>query len=327
MADRSKVVFTGTQNSHKSRLVKAFQQYENLESFTKIPDGVWGSTATINIKATVSSYNYNIALKSSELDFEFDIPFDDNLEANEGEIVVYNLSNSTIQVLTKIIAERKKTDKKESLTIEAGYEGDTGIVFKGYMTKVLTVQEGADKVTTIKVIDDIEAKENYEDSFSGEKASAILNKLLNVLKQKTNLTIAKSGNYPRDYTYESVSVDEPLESAIKKYSEVCGVSTIISKGNVYCCSLKDIDDVAVFNVSADTGLIGSPSPYTEEISAEDGSYTIEGVELDLLLQHRLSTGSVINLSSKDYRGKYYVKSGSHTFNQSESITHIVAVRG
>lgn len=327
MAKKSRIVLSENPNSHKSRLVKAFQEYKNLTSFKEIPDGVWGSTATINIKATVSSYNYNITIKSSDLDFEFDVPFDDNLEANEGEIVVYNLSDNTIKLLSQIISGRKKSSKKESLTIEAGYGKDTGIVFKGYMTKVSTKIEGADRVTTIKVIDDIEAKENYEDSFSGEKASAILNKLLNVLKKKTNLTIAKSGNYPRDYTYESVSIDEPLESAIKKYSEVCGVSTIISKGNVYCCKLKQIDGTAVFDVSSDTGLIGSPSPYIEEIYAEDSSYTIEGVEFDMLLQHKLSTGSVINLKSRNYSGIYYVKSGSHTFSQDESITHIVAVRG
>ena len=323
MAKNSKVISTGNQNRHTSRLVKAFQAYENLENFKKMPDGVWGSKAEIKISLSP----YTITLKSSELDFEFDIPFDDNLEANEGEIVVYNLSDNTLKLLAKMIKERKKNSKKESLTIEAGYEGDTGVIFKGYMTKVLTTTEGADRVTTIKVIDDIETKENYEDSFSGQKASAILDKLLSVLKTKTNLTIAKSGNYPRDYTYDSVSIDEPLETAIKKYSEVCGVSTIISKGNVYCCKLKDIDNTSVFEVSSDTGMIGNPSPYSEEVQAEDGSYTIEGIEFDMLLQHRLSTGSVINSKSKAYSGTYYVKSGSHIFNENEAVTHIIAIRG
>ena len=148
-----------------------------------------------------------------------------------------------------------------------------------------------------------------------------------MLVSKTNLTKAKV-KLARDHTYsDSVSIDEPLESAIKKFSEVCGVSTIISKGNIYCCKLKEIDNTGIFDVSEDTGMIGSPCPFTEEVTAEDYTDTIEGFEIDMLFQHRMSTGAVINLSSKDYKGKYYVKSGSHTFNGSECVTHIKVVEG
>ena len=158
MAKYSSVISTGNENSHTSRLIKSFQSIENLEDYKIKPEGVWGSKAEINISLSP----YTITLKSSELDFDFDVPFDDDLEANEGEIVVYNLSDNTIKLLAKMIKERNKTSKKEKLTIEAGYEGDTGVVFKGYMTKVSTVMEGADRVTTIKIIDDVESKENLE---------------------------------------------------------------------------------------------------------------------------------------------------------------------
>lgn len=323
MANKSKVIIRNNE-SHTSRLIKSFQSIENLEPYEIKPKGVWGSTATININYTIDSTNYDITYKFEDMDFEFDIPFDDNLEANEGEIIIYNLSNNDISRLQEIVKKRNKGVKKERVTITAGYEKDTGVVFQGYITKVSTVQEGADRVTTLKVIDDIECKENLEMSESGA-ASTILATLIDMLVDKTNLNKAKM-SFARDYIYsDSVSIDVPLESAIKQFSEVCGVSTFIRKGNIYCCKLNEIDTSNVFEVSENTGMIGSPQPFTEEIESGDDTYTVEGFEIDMLFQHKISIGSVIQLRSRDYRGTYYVQSGNHIFNESEAITHIKAI--
>lgn len=329
--NKSRVVISENENSHRSRLIKSFQSIENLEDYKINPEGTWGSTATINIyyvedtRSGISfNLGHNITFNSNELDFEFNIPFDDDLEANEGEIIIYNLSNSTISKLQNVIKTRDRNSKKEKVTITAGYEGDTGVVFEGYMTKIITTHEGADRVTTIKIVNDIEAKETLELTETG-LASTILEKLINILVGKTNLTKAKI-KIARDHIYnDSVSIDETLEAAIKRFSEVCGVSTIISKGSIYCCKLNEIDHTSVFEVSEDTGMIGSPQPFTEEVLVEDETYTIEGFEIDMLLQHRMSTGSVINLKSRDYKGTYYVQSGEHIFNESETITHIKVV--
>ncbi len=325
MANRSRVIMPVNENSHRSKLIKSFQSIENLEDFKTKPEGVWGSTATISILYEYDSGSQTIkntlTFESDKLDFEFTIPFDDDLETNEGEIIIYNLSKFTVNELSAIIKYRKARSIKEKVTITAGYEGDTGVIFQGYMTKVSTKQENADKVTTIKVVSDIEVKENLELSRTGS-AQAILTELLGMLEDRTHLAIAKK-NFKRDYTYSnSQTIDGSLEEAIKKYSEVCGVSTIINKGNIYCCKLNEIDDVSIFNVSEDTGMIGSPQPFSEEVTAEEYTEVIEGFEIDMLLQHRMGTGAVINLSSKGYSGTYYVQSGTFTFNQSESTTHI-----
>lgn len=303
MAKRSKVVTTYSEDIHKSRLIKSVQLVENLDDYTEKPTGVWGSTAVIK--------SGGVTIKSVDLDVEFDIPFDDNLEANEGEIIVYNLSDNTI----------KQLKKDAKITIEAGYENDTGIIFEGYIVKVLTERDDADKVTTIKVKDDIQKKESLNLTYaSGSTAQYILKDLIN----KTGLPIGKL-NFARDWTYDNdVTVDEDIESAIRKYSEVCGVSTFVVKGKIYSCSLKNFDTVE-FNVSEETGMIGSPMPYTEESTAEDYTDVVEGFEIDMLLQHRMSAGSVINLDSEQYKGKYRVKSGNHTFNISECVTKIKVV--
>ncbi len=337
MANKSRVILTENENSHRSRLIQAFKSLDNLEDYSKTPEGLWGCTATINIKCEYANSTEqvidDITFKSVDLDFEFVIPFDDNLEANEGEIIIYNLSNATLAKLSTLVTERNKKLKKRKVTITAGHKGDTGVLYQGYITKIHTGKENADRVTTIKVVDDVEAKENLEESVSG-KASDILIDLINRLVKKTNLSKGKiTKKFPQDYTYsDSVTLDKSLEASIKEFSEVCAVSTMISKGAIYCCKLNEIDNTSVFNVSSDTGMIGSPQPFVEEVAVkndtettDDDTRTVKGFEIDMLLQHRMSTGAVINLSTMQYEGTYYVQSGEHRFNNSECVTHIKAI--
>lgn len=303
MNQKTKVVLSGSGSKHKSHLVKALQAI-NLKDFSQTPSGVWGSEATIKCG--------DVTIKSSELDFEFVIPFDDNLEANEGEIIVYNLSDKTILSL----------HANDSLSVEAGYKGDTGVIFKGFLKKKHTHREGADRITTLKIIDDIGKKESINLSFSsGTKASYILEELL----KKTGLPIAKF-RVARDWTYDKdVTIDETLESAIKTYSEVCGISTFTRHGSIYSCALSYVPNDGVFNVNTETGMIGSPSPFEETTTAENYSDTKKGYEVEMLLQHRMAAGALINLTSDIYKGKCYVKSGEHRFNESECITTVKAV--
>ena len=314
MAKYSKVILTENSRNHISRLVKSVQSLKNLEDYSTKPSGVWGSTATIKCN--------NVTIKSSELDFEFAIPFDDDLESNEGEIIVYNLSNRTINELKNEVKERN------SLTIEAGYEGDTGVIFSGVITKVHSKREGADVATTIRVVDGFPTSTEefiesgkLEESYDGVPAKDILKALLDA----EGSTIAKF-EVESDYEYEnSVSIGDDLQGEIKKLSEVCGVSTFKSKGKIYCCTLEKVSNGITFNVSEDTGMIDSPSPFEEVVTVGDKEKTIKGFEIEMLLQHRAAVGAIVNLTSEQYKGKYYIKSGTHRFNQSECTTSIKVV--
>lgn len=301
---KSRVVIQSNPNKHQSRLVLATKLASEIENFPSETEGVFGSTATIK--------SGNVTLKSDELDFEFTVPFDDNLELDEGEITVYNLSTATIREL--------KVNKP--LTIEAGYKGDTGLVFGGFITKVSTKREGADKVTTIKVIDSLTRdKASINDETTSERSAK---KILQSLINRTGLTRAYV-NIKEDYTYENdVTLDGSLIEEIKKFSEACNVSTFMRNGSIICCNLSDFTEVN-FVVSEETGMIGSPEYYSEEVTIEDKTRTIEGLDIEMLLQHRISAGAVIQLDSKDYKGKYRVRSGTHTFSNSEAITSIKVV--
>ena len=305
----SKVIITEHSHNHISRIIKAAQAL-NLEDFSTKPSGVWGGTATIKCN--------NVTIKSTDLDFEFTTPFDDNLEANEGEVLVYNLSDNTINQL-KI---------GEKITIEAGYEGDTGVIFDGEIRKVYSQREGADRATIIKFIDgfttsteELIEEGKLEESYDGELAKNILKAMLvaegsPIAKFKVN----------SDYEYEnSVSIGDDLQAEIKKHSETCGVSTFKSRGKIYCCKLEDVSNGITFDVSEDTGMIGSPSPFEEVVTIGDKEETIKGFDIEMLLQHRAAVGAIVNLKSEQYKGKYYIKSGTHRFSQGEATTSIKVV--
>lgn len=298
----SLLITSNSQNKHRSRLVKAMQSVTQGE-FSAIPKGVFGSEAKIICNGAT--------ILSSELDFEFDIPFDDNLVPNEAEIIIYNLTDDTIS----------RFKKKSKISVEAGFTGDTGVVFNGYVSKVSTKQEDVDKITTIKCLDDMTTKTVDNITYSaGKKASYILKDLL----KKTNTPIAVF-KVRRDYTYtDKVTVDGDLMENIQKYAEVCGISVFVSKGKIYARYIKDGDNLN-FTLSEDTGLIGSPESFEEEQTAEDFKETVKGYKGECLLQHRMTTAGIITLKSMSANGNYRIRSGRHRFNPDEAITEFEAI--
>lgn len=298
MPDTSRAVMQDGKTDARSALVKAFDTWTTPYDIR--PNGVFGSVATIK--------SGQVTISSETLDVEFDVPFDDDMEANEAEIVVYNLSDNTI----------KQLKKNAEITITAGYTGDTGVLFKGYISKVKTTREGADRVTTIYALDDI--KEHKIESLSfkaGTKASYILETLI----KKTGIPVAVF-KVRRDHTYKDAeTVDGDLMNNIKKYATVCGISVYVSKGKIYARYIKEGDNIN-FNVNTDTGMIDSPAAYTEEVKAEDFKETVNGYEVEMLLQHRMCAGAIVNLKSKDASGKFRVCSGRHSFSAFETVTKI-----
>lgn len=298
MTDSSHVVMQTSGNKARSALVKAFETWTT--PFDIKPDGVFGFTATLQ--------SGNVTISSETLDFEGYVPFDDDMEPNEADFTVYNLSDNTI----------KQLKKGAALSCTAGYKGDTGVMFSGFITKVKTVYEGADKVTTIYAMDDIKDHTLESLSFAkGTKASYILRTLID----KTGIPVA-AFKVRRDHTYkDGQTVDGDLMDNISKYADVCGISVYVNKGKVYARHIKEGDNLN-FVVSSETGMIGSPSPYTEEIMAEDFTETVNGYEVNMLLQHRMCAGAIVSLKSKSGSGTYRVCSGVHTFSPDEAKTQI-----
>ena len=307
MLMKKSFVIKGTGRDLDSRIVESIRHLESeiiLETEQADTSGLYHHTVTIKIG--------DITIDNEELDCEFDIPFDDDTEADEAEIIVYNISDTTIQNI--------KRDAQISVT--AGYGDDTGIIFSGIISKVRSYYSGNDRVTEIYAIDQAVLKERELKSKSyakGTKASKILQDLISQVGIPVAVFAPK-----RDHTYKDKStVDGGLMENIRKYAKVCGVSAYICKGQIYARHILDGDGLD-FTLSSDTGLL-SLSEFEEEQTAEDFKDTVKGYEMTMLLQHRITTASLIHVQSRNVSGVCRVREGSHTYDGTDFLTKVKAI--
>ena len=254
----------------------------------------------------------DVTIDNQDLDVEFEIPFDDDTEADEAEIIVYNISDLTIQNIKK----------DAQISVTAGYWSDTGVIFSGVISKVKTYYSGEDRATEIYAIDQASLQERELKSISYAKGTTA-SKILRDLVSQVGLPVAVFSP-KRDHTYKDKStVDGGLMENIRKYAKVCGVSAYICKGQIYVRHILDGDGLD-FTLSSDTGLL-SLSEFEEEQTAEDFKDTVTGYEMTMLLQHRITTASLIHVQSRNVTGTYRVREGSHTYDGTDFLTKVKAI--
>lgn len=301
------LVVEGETSGKRSGIVEAFRLLEgelSRETVGADYGGLYKHSVTIQIG--------DATIRNDRLDCEFDIPFDDDAEANEAEVIIYNLSDATIQNIKK----------NTRITITAGYGDDTGIIFSGFISKVRSYYGEMEKITEIYAIDDLNREEQEIQSASyapGTSATAILRELV----AKTGLPLA-TFSVKRDYIYaDGTTVDGNLMESIRKQAQVCGVSAYVCKGQVYVRPISE-GDALEFNLSVNTGLL-SLSEFEEEQNAEDFKDIVRGYEITSLLQHRITTASIVNIRSKNVSGTYRVREGSHTYDGTSFLTKVKAI--
>lgn len=301
-----------TENKHFTRLITALEMTETAE--LKMPENAQFGFRAILQTPTVILENISPSNQNG-FDMEFDIPFDEDMVANEAEFTVYNLTASTAN----------KFKVGNSISMKAGYGKDIGVVFEGYISKVKTVREGVDRKTTIYALDDVKYSPQMMDEKTYSKnttAQTILKDLLNRLGLE--IAVFKP---QRDHVYKSeTKIDGSIVENIKTYSDVCGVSTYIYKQKIYCRPIWDGDNLH-FNVNSDTGMIGSPEPFEEQKSSEEYTDTVYGYEIEMLLQHRISTAGIVKMSSKEYGGEYRITSGAHSYDGLSATTKFKCLHG
>ncbi|MGN0243474.1 MAG: phage protein [Lachnospiraceae bacterium] len=254
-----------------------------------------------------------ITIDNDTLDCDFEIPFDDDVEANIADISIYNLSKDT----------RNKINGDEKITVEAGYGKDTGIIFSGYIKKVKHIWEDLDLITDITAIDSKKRKEHKADKKTyakGTKASTILKDLVN----QTGLPVKKF-SIPQDHVYkDAVSISGGLMENIEKYAGICKAKAYICKSQVYVCSVKDFTG-SKFELTSDTGLL-SVETFKETNKNDVWEVETKGYKVKMLLQHRVQTGSLIKFKTKNYSGSYRVIDGTHYYDGSEFTTTVRIVK-
>jgi hypothetical protein len=266
------------------------------------------------IKITIGEVTFT----NDELEVRFEVPFDDDPKPNESKIQIYNLSQDTIS----------KIKKGDSVTVQAGYGTDIGVITIGKLSRVLTKMEGVNKITSIYSIegDDftrikVNVKNADKDTIRyhqkgvfkgqvvegalgigfkpGTKASTIINRLVEVLgiKLAHKPILVRDKEYKKGYLVTQLIMNN-LEEVIKD----CGSAIYHRRGKLVIRPITEGLDEN-FILEERTGLIQSPGQFEED--------DVKGYSVRCLLQHRITTASIITIKSQTANGKYRAKRGKH----------------
>jgi len=241
-----------------------------------------------------------------ELDIEFSIPFDNDEEPDVADVKIYNLSENSINSI----------NKDKHVIINAGYRGDVGTIFKGTIQKSFTRWSGVDKTTQLTIGDGSHQWLTKHVSVAyggGITASAILGDLTG----RFGLEIGKL-NLVNDLTYPNGRIiDCSLKDAIIQIVNECDTEFKISQGRIFIMHHEQ-GIPTNFVLNKDSGLIGSPEVFEKEENGE----TYKGFKVKMLLNHRITINSILQIQSKTANGTYRVLRGSHKNNGNDFLTTV-----
>lgn len=243
------------------------------------------------------------SFRSDDLDIEFDVPFDNDDEPDIANITIYNLSDSSINTMKKA----------QNVIVNAGYQGDTGTIFMGTLQKAVSRWEGIDKVTELTVGDGSQqwlTKHVSKSYAKNVSASAILKDLTGMFGLELGtFQLSNDMTYPKGRVINAM-----LKDAVKQIVAESNSQFNISKGKIIIMPYGQGVQTG-FLLQSDTGLIGSP----EAFEKEEDNKTAKGYKIQMLLNHRITVNSIIQVKSRTANGTYRVVSGKHT---SDFITEV-----
>lgn len=261
----------------------------------------------------VLHYVHN-ADRNFSLDIEFSLPFDNTSDRSVGEITIWNMS----QISFNRIHEGNR------VVVNAGYHGDTGIIFDGqiYKTTVPT-REGGDLNYTLRVVEGTDYRNLKHVSLTfgeGTDATTIINKIVQV--SGINLNFVSLG---RNYVFkEGYTVDGSPFDALSDVADQTRSALFYRRGQLTLRWLYDAEVTGNFMLDSKSGLISSPTMERRdddwiESDDDDGQGRYE-YSADSILNYRITTGEHVHLVSEFVDVWAAVLSGEHTFDGTNPTT-------
>lgn len=233
----------------------------------------------------------NLAFYSDDFEIDFRVEFNDDSEAKVSEVMIYNLSSNTIN----------KFKKGSYFILNCGYGLNVGNILSGTIKRITTYWEGLDKVTKFYVVDgdiDVSVKGKGKTYGKDTTSNYIIEDLANMLGIKiAEFKTSKNIVYKKGRSFSDISL-----STLKEIVKETGSKVHIKNEKLYV-SESNAGYNTGFLLNHNTGLIGSP---TESIEDDVVKYHVNA-----LLNHEITTGSIIEIESKTINGYYKVKKGIH----------------
>lgn len=241
---------------------------------------------------------------------EFNVPFSTSEDPDVSEINIYNLSKDSLAAI----------ESKAYVILNVGYKGDIGNILSGKIEELSSKWDRVDKITTIKVSDggfEWRGTRIQKTYAPGSTAKYLMQDLSGLLGLEVVEISPKN-----DITYQlGRTISGDVEKALKGLVKDTNSKMFIDKGKLYIRD-KDKGTQTGFLLNSDSGLIGSPEKIEEE--DKQGIKVIK-YKVKSLLNHRISTDSIIQVQSRSVNGNYRVESGSHSCNDTQFITDMIVV--
>ncbi|WP_288785391.1 hypothetical protein [uncultured Bacteroides sp.] len=243
------------------------------------------------------------------MDFSFEIPFEDTDEPPVATIKVTNLAAST----------RAGIKRNDPVILNAGYEGDIGCLLVGKVVGLTHKQSNVDWVSTFTVqpcADEILGSRINKTYAKNTKASVIIRDLLNIFGvEVAKCELSKDKVYPRGRVCRGKMKQVLTEIIVNE----CKSRFIIrATGQIYITAANGAINNGVVLTSA-TGLLRSDEEKvtipleTKENSQKKGKDREDDwISRSCILNYRIATAEQVKIQSKDLNGKFVVKEGKHS---------------
>lgn len=248
----------------------------------------------------------NKTLESPILTIHFDLPFSDDKKENVGNITIYNLSDETINLLTK----------DAYLILKSGYQGDVGNISNFTIKEANTRIEGIDRVTKITVGEEDGRWKNAlinKTWMSNALASKVITDICNGIGVTIGaLTLPIDMQYPRGKSFSKAA-----KLCLQELVADCQAKMTFTRGIIYIRPPQHGTQTG-FILNKYSGLIGSP----EKIANDEGE---EGYKVISLMNYKIEVGSIIKLESRTVNGIFRVKKGVYKSDESDHIVEMEVV--
>lgn len=238
---------------------------------------------------------FEIGADVRPLHINFSVEKADTDSANTAKVSIWNLNKAHI-------AELNKDDCV--VVLRAGYGTVMPLIFTGVVTFAKTKADGSDEVTEVELVDNrVELRDTYVSvSYSGKVNCKTL---IEDTAAQMGVTVsfsynAKFADIPNGYSYVG-----PARNVLTKACDTSGLVWSINNGVLQIKRPGDTMSREVYELSAQTGLIGTPERV--QISEDDGSYSY-GWDVEYLMNAAINIDDYVYLNSKYVRGYFRVYS-------------------
>jgi len=270
---------------------------------------LWLREAALQVGASV--------YRLGELDFSFKVTMEDGDKLPSCTCEIKNLSQD----------HRRSIQKGNLLIVNAGYEGDMGVLFAGEITSFYHSKAATEWVSSVLASPIagrwLSAKINK--TYRAGFASDILKDLLRVFGvEVSQFSLKEDKRYPRGKVCRGKLKDVLQEIVVKDCRSrftIRNQSVFISAG----ASAANASQV----LSESTGLLSAKSSKSElqvSGSTEDSAPKTDKVEC--LLNYHLSSGDLVSIQCASLNGTYRIIRGKHegslsgAYKTSLEVTHV-----